>query len=336
MWFLRNVSTVGRRSLAVGLGLGVLSVLLGVGLLGCPFSEDDDDQEVVTASLTPPPAPGDDLKNFLGDRDESNDWCIWLVNQDTVHINVPRPGDYLFTFTTSQATLRIVARVMIEAVLIFGLQPGNRLAAATVQAGTIHAPGAVTPVHERDYAPPAIWPAPPYATLFAWPAQGGIGAWDQVFTPDPQARLLTLAETKNGRLDLWSCAEWFPPAPTPTATPEPPKVPTCGGTTVEGFCWYLSAVGATCQATCQARGLAVDTTIDAGGNFWDTHDAASCRNLLGLLQHPNLALSTLNLTMTSGYGLCGASTTGIVIKRDGGPQDATRAFTNGQVACPCR
>lgn len=111
---------------------------------------------------------------------------------------------------------------------------------------------------------------------------------------------------------------------------------TCEGTLFDGFCWYLSGDSATCEATCQAEGLVVDTTIDASGNFWDAHDAAYCRDLLVLLQHPYIALSTTNFSMTSGYGLCGASNTGIVIKRDGGPQDATHVFNNGQVACPCR
>ncbi len=75
----------------------------------------------------------------------------------------------------------------------------------------------------------------------------------------------------------------------------------------------------------------MDTAVDAGGNFWDAHDAVYCRNLLVRLQHPAIALSTINLTIASGYGLCGASSTGVVMKFEGGPQDAThQAFANGQ------
>ena len=286
-------------------------------------------------------------------------------------LNVPYAGEYLVILETQQSTLHLVARVHQASVLIVWLQLADRLAAATVQAGEIHTPddasSAVRSVNEGEYQFPQIWPALPYATLFAWPARGGIGAWDQIFSPDPQTQVVTLAETRGSVLDLRGCPVSRTPTPKPTHTPTakptstptakptstpttpsptvtpttPPTVtpttpPVCQGVLDEGACWYLSALNAACQSTCQAEGLAVDTTIDAGGNFWDTHDATYCRYLLGRLQHPDLDQSTATLTIPSSYGLCGASNTGVVIKRDGGQQDATHSFNNGQVACPCR
>jgi hypothetical protein len=51
-----------------------------------------------------------------------------------------------------------------------------------------------------------------------------------------------------------------PPAPEPSE-PEPPAPPDlpapepeCGGVTVEGGCWYLGAVGQSCDAVCATRG----------------------------------------------------------------------------------
>ncbi len=370
MWFTSNVSAVVRRRslLRGGLILGLL--LLSLLILSCP----EDDTESPTTS--PTPAPEYELRHFQAMRDESQKWCAWLEEEDQVSLNVPHAGEFLVTLVTQQTTLRLVAQVHQASVLILWLQPTDRLVAATAQAGEIHAPGAanasVRSVHEDAYQFPQIWPASPYATLFAWPAHGGIGTWDQIFTPDPQTPVMNLAETTDGVLKLRKCPA--PPTPTarptrtptprptqtptarptrtpivtptpiptltptPTVTPSPTVTPppTCHGILDEGACWYLSALNETCQATCQTQGGVVDTTVDAGGNFWDAHDAVYCRNLLVLLQHPNIAQSTMNLTMTSGYGLCGASNKGVAIKRDGGPHDTTQAFANGQVACPCR
>ncbi|GAK59766.1 hypothetical protein U27_06751 [Candidatus Vecturithrix granuli] len=117
----------------------------------------------------------------------------------------------------------------------------------------------------------------------------------------------------------------------------PPPTPTCGGVAFEGFCWYLSeVVGDTCQAICEAEGLAVDTAVDTGGNFWDVHDAASCRSLLIVLHHPTVEPSSTILSLTSEYGLCGAAMTGTVTRFDGGQHATTQVFNNAQVACPCQ
>lgn len=120
----------------------------------------------------------------------------------------------------------------------------------------------------------------------------------------------------------------------PTATPAP--TPLCEGVTFEGFCWYLSETEACCQETCEAEGLSVDTAVDTDGNFWDAHDAASCRSLLLELQHPHVETTSRALSTPGDYGLCGATASGIVLTRNGGPHATTQIFMNGQVACPCQ
>ncbi len=366
MWFPSNLFAYIRRTSFTRCGLILGLLLISLVILSCP----DHDKEHPT--LSPTPAPAYELRNFQAMHDESQKWCAWLEEEDQVSLNVPYSGEFLVTLVTQQTTIRLVVRMHQASVLIVWLQPTDRLVTATAQAGEIHAPdaasAAVRSVHEDAYQFPQIWPAPPYATLFAWPAHGGIGAWDQIFTPDAQTPVMSLAETTAGVLKLRKCPA--PPTPTtrptqtptarptltptprPTVTPTPPPTvtpmptvtptptvtpsPVCHGILDEGACWYLSALNETCQATCQTQGGVVDTAVDAGGNFWDAHDAVYCRNLLVRLQHPAIALSTINLTIASGYGLCGASSTGVVMKFEGGPQDATHPFRNGQVACPCQ
>lgn len=86
---------------------------------------------------------------------------------------------------------------------------------------------------------------------------------------------------------------WIPPMARQEVCPQgsaatPPPTPTCGGVAFEGFCWYLpEVVGDTCQAICEAEGLAVYTAVDTGGNFWDVHDAASCRSLFNRVAPSN-------------------------------------------------
>ncbi len=181
MWFTSNVSAVVRRRslLRGGLILGLL--LLSLLILSCP----EDDTESPTTS--PTPAPEYELRHFQAMRDESQKWCAWLEEEDRVSLNVPHAGEFLVTLVTQQTTLRLVAQVHQASVLILWLQPTDRLVAATAQAGEIHAPGAanasVRSVHEDAYQFPQIWPASPYATLFAWPAHGGIGTPGSDFHP---------------------------------------------------------------------------------------------------------------------------------------------------------
>lgn len=165
MWFLSNVFTCVRRRYFLRFGLLLGLLLLSQLILSCP----DDDQESPTTS--PTSAPEYELRQFQAMPDESWKWCAWLEEDDQVALNVPYSGEFLVTLVTRQTTLRLVARVHQASVLIVWLQPTDRLVAATAQSGEIHTPGAasaaVRSVSEDAYQFPQIWPAPPYATLFA-------------------------------------------------------------------------------------------------------------------------------------------------------------------------
>ena len=101
----------------------------------------------------------------------------------------------------------------------------------------------------------------------------------------------------------------FPPQPTvgvPTTLPStsvppttaPPTVPTagCGGTVVDGHCWYLGDENVSCSTVCETRGgYDVATQTYSGSNG----SADQCRAILTAL---NLPIDNLFETTQGGIG----------------------------------
>ncbi len=197
-----------------------LLLLILVGIIVCPWFYQTAASQPVPPSLTPTPNTEKfELINFQAGRTDNASWCAWVTDNAQFHITAPVAGDYLLTITTQDTTYPIVMRVYQACALTFDLQPDRPFESATLQIGSIHSPTAADiPVNEADYQSPAIWPAAPYATLFAWPMQGGIGVWDQIFEPDLNATLIPLAETKNGEFNLRTCVKRLPAGSITTPT----------------------------------------------------------------------------------------------------------------------
>ncbi len=97
-------------------------------------------------------------------------------------------------------------------------------------------------------------------------------------TPTTDAATATATFTSTAPASTATATATEPPADTPTVTPTPCA---SGGTAVGGFCWYLGAENASCDATCSGIGAtcAAATITFAGSDG----TSENCQNVLAAL-----------------------------------------------------
>jgi len=130
-----------------------------------------------------------------------------------------------------------------------------------------------------------------------------------------------------------SCAGVPTPTPTPTPTLTPTPTPTsttipaaCEATT-GGFCWFLGAPGADCNATCSAAGRSYDT---ATGTY--AGSGGTDQNCMDVMQALGVSGSFFTVNL-DGQG-CANSPLGF-FARDTFPTSPTASETSTERACAC-
>lgn len=116
---------------------------------------------------------------------------------------------------------------------------------------------------------------------------------------------------------------------TETSTSTEAETPTCAGAKVQGACWYLSAPGASCAATCEGKGGYDDRTNRIAG-FAGTE--VFCYEVLAALGRSGTGLGSV----ADAPGLGCAATAQLKVRWTFSPTTAEAALAPYERACACR
>lgn len=144
-----------------GVTCGLLILMIGVA--SCQwFSGESDGPTSATVSGNAA-QPG----NFYVSRGIADQFGVYKAESGGFQVNIPTPGDYVLTYTTTLGTFEIVFRATEKALLNIGVQPGDDVLEASLQTGQItETAGQKTTV--QTFGPVIVFLRPGSGTDIGW------------------------------------------------------------------------------------------------------------------------------------------------------------------------